>query len=102
MCQLSHIHSCTVSRQLLIERTTKAAPVVMLPLLVVVLQSDTNASGWPAHQRQLDAWLAAFAAAYEAEQQLLGEEGAWPNIAAGKDICCVRVLWHAQDTLDVQ
>jgi hypothetical protein len=51
-----------------------------------VLQKGTPGSSWPDCQRQLDAWLAGFAAAYEAEQQLLGEEGTWPNIAAGTDL----------------
>ncbi|WIA20091.1 hypothetical protein OEZ85_005950 [Tetradesmus obliquus] len=63
-------------------RTSLALREGVCKMLTSNNTSDTNASGWPAHQRQLDAWLAAFAAAYEAEQQLLGEEGAWPNIAA--------------------
>jgi hypothetical protein len=47
----------------------------------VVLQK--GAVSWSSCQQQLDAWLAAYDAAYKAEQQLMGEEGTWPNIAAG-------------------
>jgi hypothetical protein len=49
----------------------------------VAVQNDAPGGSWAACQRQLDAWLVDYAAAYAAEQQLMGQEGAWPNIAAG-------------------
>jgi hypothetical protein len=69
---------------------------------VNVLQSYEAGSSWAGCQRQLDAWLAAFAAAYEAEQQLLGLNVTWPNIPAGKHIIAKAYVALVSTSLPIQ